>query len=628
MSKVLPYMGAALGVLAISWTTQVRAQDAAPFEDVKSDHWAYEAITRLQAKKIIIGYPDHHFSGKRLLTRYEFAVALDRAYKEILANANAGAGTPGPAGKDGKDGVDGKDGKDGAPGMTPEEVDALRKLTNEFKAELARLGTNMKAVNDRLDSLAQQVAAINRRLDKMIQFNGDLFTGFRVDRSRNSFVDYSGAVRSANNSLIGNVTSVQDFHLTGHANLAGGVKANFDAAFSNYLGYRTGPDALSTPGASPNGGNRNASTFINEANLVIPIGSVGANTKLTIGRFHEQNTPLTFWKPDYDAYFDIPWYDDGTYVQDGFDISSKFGSATTKIFAGSFSSVTDNFGTFNRPYAGAAYGRNAFAANQVAGVHVGVPLFKFGELGLSLLDFSQSGGTATGGNSFGNEVVYGANFKLKPISGFNISAEAAKSVPQTDFQNGVKNLDNESNNAYLVNVGFKAGGVNSTVGYQYYDPNFSAPGYWNKIGNNYNPTNASGPFARFGYDLSNKIGLNLGADFLEGARNRAAGGNGNFLDTKGSSAFRALGGVKYHFSKHLSLSADYEGVFYSISAASTGTGRRAKPIEQYLTFGVGANLAGNTVLKLAYQILSTSSAGFGTPNSNASTLTTQVAVHF
>ena len=49
MSTVLPFMGAALGALAISWTTQVRAQDAAPFEDVKSDHWAYEAISRLQA---------------------------------------------------------------------------------------------------------------------------------------------------------------------------------------------------------------------------------------------------------------------------------------------------------------------------------------------------------------------------------------------------------------------------------------------------------------------------------------------------------------------------------------------------------------------------------------------------
>ena len=78
------------------------------------------------------------------------------------------------------------------------------------------------------------------------------------------------------------------------------------------------------------------------------------------------------------------------------------------------------------------------------------------------------------------------------------------------------------------------------------------------------------------------------------------------------------------------MSADYEGVFYSLSASSSVSGRRSKPIEQYLTFGAGVNLAGNTVLKLAYQILTTTDAGggFGGANSNASTLTTQVAVKF
>ena len=641
MSKVSPFLGAALSALAISCTLQVRAQDAVPYKDVKSTHWAYDAVVRLQEKGILVGYPDHYFRGQQTRTRYEFAVALDRILSRILkdvAEARATTpGTPGPDGKNGSNGVDGKDGKDGSPGMTPEEVAELKRLTNEFKAELARLGTNLKAVNDRLDSLATQVAAINRRLDKQIQFGGALFTGFRVDRSRNGFADYSGAGRGPNNSLVGNVSSTNDFHLNGKANLSGGVKANFDIAFTNYLNYRGGTDSLSAGAvATPNAGGRANGTYVNEANLVIPIGSVGSNTQLKIGRFREQNTPLTFWKPDYDAYFNLPWYDDGTYVQDGFDISSKFGSATTKLFAGSFSSVTGSGTTVNRPNVGAVTNTDfrqgkpigfdnngAISANQVAGVHIGVPLLKYGELGLSLVDFSQSGG-ATGGNlGYGNVVVYGANVKLNAIGRLNISGEASKSVLQNDLQNGVPNVSNDDNNAFTANVGYNSGPIKTTVGYQYIDPKFSAPGYWNKVGNWYNPTNVAGPFARIDYDFSKKIGFNVGADFLEGARNRPG-------FSKGTNIFRALGGVKYHLSKQFDLSADYEGVFYSLSASSSVSGRRSKPIEQYLTFGAGVNLAGNTVLKLAYQILTTTDAGggFGGANSNASSLTTQVAVHF
>ena len=637
MSKVTPFLGAALSALAISCTIQVRAQDAVPYKDVKSTHWAYDAVVRLQAKGILVGYPDHYFRGQETRTRYEFAVAIDRILSQILKDAAAGRavapGTPGPDGKNGNNGVDGKD---GSPGIPPEEVADLKRLANEFKAELARLGTNMKAVNDRLDSLATQVAAINRRLDKMIQFGGSLFTGFRVDKSRNGFADYSGAGRGPNNSLVGNVTSVQDLHLNGRANLNGGVKANFDVAFSNYLSYRGGQDALSADSFATPNTNRLAQTFVYEANLVIPIGAVGANTQLKIGRFREQNTPLTFWKPDYDAYFNLPTYDDGTYVQDGFDISSKFGSATTKLFAGSFSSVTSNLGTINRPNVGAntntdfrqgkpiGFDNNgAISANQVAGVHIGVPLLKYGELGLSLVDFSQSGGATNGNPGYGNVVVYGANVKLNAIGRLNISGEASKSVLQNDIQNGVPNVSNDDNNAFTANVGYNSGPIKTTVGYQYIDPKFSAPGYWNKIGNWYNPTNVAGPFARVDYDFSKKIGLNVGADFLEGARNRPG-------FTKGTNIFRALGGVKYHLSKQFDLSADYEGVFYSLSAASSVSGRRSKPIEQYLTFGAGVNLAGNTVLKLAYQILTVTDAGggFGGANSNASSLTTQVAVHF
>lgn len=47
---------------------------------VPEDHWAYSAVIELMQKKVLEGYPDGYFRGKRGLTRNEFAVAMQRAF--------------------------------------------------------------------------------------------------------------------------------------------------------------------------------------------------------------------------------------------------------------------------------------------------------------------------------------------------------------------------------------------------------------------------------------------------------------------------------------------------------------------------------------------------------------------
>jgi hypothetical protein len=54
-----------------------------PFADHPVNHWAYDAVTRLAQQGVFTGYPDGTFSGKRALTRYEFAVAIQRMLQEI-----------------------------------------------------------------------------------------------------------------------------------------------------------------------------------------------------------------------------------------------------------------------------------------------------------------------------------------------------------------------------------------------------------------------------------------------------------------------------------------------------------------------------------------------------------------
>ena len=53
-----------------------------PFADVPTDHWAYDAVNELAQRGIVNGYPDSTFGGKRALTRYEFAVAIQRMLQD------------------------------------------------------------------------------------------------------------------------------------------------------------------------------------------------------------------------------------------------------------------------------------------------------------------------------------------------------------------------------------------------------------------------------------------------------------------------------------------------------------------------------------------------------------------
>ncbi len=50
-----------------------------PFEDVPSDHWAYDAIARLASDGIIEGYGDGTYRGDMEITRYEMAQMVARA---------------------------------------------------------------------------------------------------------------------------------------------------------------------------------------------------------------------------------------------------------------------------------------------------------------------------------------------------------------------------------------------------------------------------------------------------------------------------------------------------------------------------------------------------------------------
>ena len=68
-------------LLGVALVVPAFAQDQFP-DVVPDSHWAYDAVANLKGK-VVIGYPDGKYRGAREMTRYEFAVAIDRLWKTL-----------------------------------------------------------------------------------------------------------------------------------------------------------------------------------------------------------------------------------------------------------------------------------------------------------------------------------------------------------------------------------------------------------------------------------------------------------------------------------------------------------------------------------------------------------------
>jgi hypothetical protein len=98
--------------------------------DVKPTDWAFQALQSLVERYgCIVGYPDRTYRGNRALTRYEFAAGLnscmDRVNELIAASTNDLA--------------------------KKEDLEALRKLQQEFAGELAELRGKVDSLEARSD---------------------------------------------------------------------------------------------------------------------------------------------------------------------------------------------------------------------------------------------------------------------------------------------------------------------------------------------------------------------------------------------------------------------------------------------------------------------------------------------
>lgn len=113
--------------------------------DVKPTDWAYQALQSLVERYgCIVGYPDRTYRGSRALTRYEFAAGLNACLDKVIEFA-----------------------------ASKEDLDTLKKLTEEFQSELATLRGRVDGLEARVTELEATQFSTTTKLQGDVLFSLD-----------------------------------------------------------------------------------------------------------------------------------------------------------------------------------------------------------------------------------------------------------------------------------------------------------------------------------------------------------------------------------------------------------------------------------------------------------------------
>ena len=317
MKKAALWLGAAGVVAGVAMSRPASAAEM--FADVPTDHWAYQAVNNLQERGIVIGYPDGTFGGKRAMTRYEFAVAIDRLIDWVNRSiATAIDNIP--------------DQPNVPPGVTEERVrelieervrnlptredlETIRRLVEEFRDELAALGTNVEALRRDVDALKARVGAIEERLNRW-SFTGEANFIVRGENADEETIPGFGTARRGvfdidsrtdNNPTSNILEQVKtlyslDFGIIGR--FGNGVTANALLNVGNYLPWassnRQNPGVDATRGNAIGGLAADVSTVPEPAGVQgvggpgAPLGSALSTRPITQGNFGKEAINTSF----------------------------------------------------------------------------------------------------------------------------------------------------------------------------------------------------------------------------------------------------------------------------------------------------------------------------------------------
>ncbi len=201
--------------------------------DVKPTDWAFQALQSLVERYgCIVGYPDKTYRGNRALTRFEFAAGLNACLdkiQELIAAATADF-------------------------VKKEDLEVVKKLQEEFAAELAALRGRVDALEVRTATLEKQQFSTTTKLRGLTWFNLTNATTFDKNLRFEAIPNLGGSTPSATQP-IGIRLAGRDA-ITGNPLVQQTSKASTTASFLTWLTFDTsftGKDSLVVQLAAGNG---------------------------------------------------------------------------------------------------------------------------------------------------------------------------------------------------------------------------------------------------------------------------------------------------------------------------------------------------------------------------------------
>ena len=214
MEQVITY-GENTGKTRIGQVTSV-----SQLTDVRPGDWAFQALQSLVERYgCIVGYPDRTFRGNRALTRYEFAAGLNACMDRI--NELIAAST--------------------AELVKKEDLDALKRLQEEFRAELDELRGKVDALEVRTATLEKQQFSTTAKLNAEVILNaGGVFGDDRALTSDQWRTYDRLPTAAARNTFLNGALGLGDSrNVRDNVTVANRVRLNIDASFSGRDRLRT-----------------------------------------------------------------------------------------------------------------------------------------------------------------------------------------------------------------------------------------------------------------------------------------------------------------------------------------------------------------------------------------------------
>lgn len=612
MNKTLKY--ALSAVLGLAVLTPSFAQERFP-DVVNPDHWAYEAVTRLHEKKILVGYPDGMFKGPRTATRYEMAVAIYATWRNL------------------SDLIDGMDArlkaiegmgdletmKKGIADLQADmakvmawrtEIDDLNRLTKELQRELASLGVDVAAMRKSITDLEERVGVLEKR-KPAVDINGDVnfvgLGGYSTSGNPGLTVDgHHTGISQGGTVGVGadkDLTMLHEVAFSVTGTNEEGPKWGGTVVFSNMTGFgtTTGSPFGNQSTVREFGGGRFdegfQDTYIQDLWVMFDTSLAGLAFNAQVGRIGYSVSPYIYMRPDNTPYYVNERWDNGKWMMDGALLGFNFGSAKLNVFGGVTSNATTSNFNLLQPIGGGRVGIPFDKAgarpvgfstmqfsdfNRVLGTNLSVPLTQNGSLNLAYIWLREDDGSPAAGNGIN---VFGGDVKFN-FGGPTLEAGYSQS-------NVVYNSDtivDDDNAAWYARLGWNQNRWGVNVGWRRIEPQFNPPGWWGRIGVWWNPADIEGWMADAHFDLTDSVRLTASAEMYQGTEALAGG------LTNDDNINRYVAGVAYKLNNAWDFGLGYEHVEYDF------TGPGGKPVERWWNIGFGYTLSNNVGLKLLWQI--------------------------